>query len=343
MGLPTPLSVRRNWGRNMALQDNHDALLLDLDGTVWNGGVAIEHAVDAINGSGLAAMYVTNNASRSAGDVAQMLNAIGLNAAEQEVITSAQAALTMAESHLEHGDSVLVVGAASFKQLVSDAGYRVVASADDNPKVVLHGHNPETGWAQLSEAALAIQQGAIYLATNLDTTLPMERGFMVGNGSMVAAVTSATGVVPEAAGKPGPAMFLQAADRLGAKRPLAVGDRLDTDIAGGVAAGIPALHLLTGVSGPLALIEAPKEHRPTFIADDLRGLTQDAESLRPGAQGGFTARIDGDDIILGNGNVAATPTEALRTVLEVAWHMETPPEYVRPNSEAAERATAQWW
>ena len=132
-------------------------------------------------------------------------------------------------------------------------------------------------------------------------------------------------------------------DRLGAKRPLAVGDRLDTDIAGGVAAGIPALHLLTGVSGPLALIEAPKEHRPTFIADDLRGLTQDAESLRPGAQGGFTARIDGDDIILGNGNDAATPTEALRTVLEVACHMDTPPEYVRPNSEAAERATAQWW
>lgn len=327
----------------MALQDNHDALLLDLDGTVWNGGVAIEHAVEAINGSGLAAVYVTNNASRSAADVAAMLNAIGLHAAEKDVITSAQAALTMAEDHLAPGDPVLVVGAPSFKKLVGDAGYRMVESADDNPKAVLHGHNPETGWAQLSEAALAIRKGAVYLATNLDTTLPMERGFMVGNGSMVAAVTSVTGVTPDAAGKPGPAMFIQAADRLKAQRPLAVGDRLDTDIAGGVAAGIPALHLLTGVSGPLALVEAPKEHRPTFIADDLRGLTHEADRLRPGAQGGFTARIDGDDIILGNGNDDATPTEALRTVLEVAWHMETPPEYVRPNSEAAERATAQWW
>lgn len=327
----------------MALQDNHDALLLDLDGTVWNGGVAIEHAVEAINGSGLAAVYVTNNASRSAADVAAMLNAIGLHAAEKDVITSAQAALTMVEDHLAPGDPVLVVGAPSFKKLVGDAGYRMVESADDNPKAVLHGHNPETGWAQLSEAALAIRKGAVYLATNLDTTLPMERGFMVGNGSMVAAVTSATGVTPDAAGKPGPAMFIQAADRLKVQRPLAVGDRLDTDIAGGVAAGIPALHLLTGVSGPLALVEAAKEHRPTFIADDLRGLTHEADRLRPGAQGGFTARIDGDDIILGNGNDDATPTEALRTVLEVAWHMETPPEYVRPNSEAAERATAQWW
>ena len=338
-----PQSALRSWAKRMTLQDNHDALLLDLDGTVWNGGVAIEHAVEAINGSGLAAMYVTNNASRSAADVAAMLNAIGLHAAEEDITTSAQAALTMAEDHLAPGDPVLVVGAPSFKKLVGDAGYRMVESADDNPRAVLHGHNPETGWAQLSEAALAIRKGAVYLATNLDTTLPMERGFMVGNGSMVAAVTSATGVTPDAAGKPGPAMFIQAADRLKAQRPLAVGDRLDTDIAGGVAAGIPALHLLTGVSGPLALIEAPKEHRPTFIADDLRGLTHDADQLRPGAQGGFTARIDGDDIILGNGNDDATPTEALRTVLEVAWHMETPPEYVRPNSEAAERATAQWW
>ena len=166
---------------------------------------------------------------------------------------------------------------------------------------------------------------------------------MIGNGSMVAAVTSATGVTPESAGKPGPAMFIQASERMNAKRPLAVGDRLDTDIAGGVAAGIPSLHVLTGVSGPLALMEAPKEQRPTFIAEDMRGLNEDPEVLRPGPQGGFAARIDGNDIILSYGKDGATPIQALRTVLEVAWHMETPPEFVRPNSEAAEAATAQWW
>ena len=166
---------------------------------------------------------------------------------------------------------------------------------------------------------------------------------MVGNGSMVAAVTSATGVTPRAAGKPEPAMFLQAASALGAKRPLAVGDRMDTDIAGAVAAGIPALHVLTGVSGPLALIEAPKELRPTFIAEDMRALAQDAEQLKPSAQGGFGARVDGRDIILSHGNEGATSIQALRTVLEVAWMMDTPPELVRPNSDAAEAATANWW
>lgn len=327
----------------MALQDNYDALLLDLDGTVWEGGDAIDHAVDAINGSGVPAVYITNNASRSAHDVAEMLRAIGLHTESDDVLTSAQAALGLAEEHLTVGDPVLVLGAPSFRELVANAGYAVVDSADDNPKVVLHGHNPETGWSQLSEAALAIARGAVYLASNLDTTLPMQRGLMVGNGSMVAAVTSATGVIPRAAGKPEPAMFLQAATKVGAKRPLAVGDRLDTDIAGAVAAGIPALHVLTGVSGPLALLEAPEALRPTFIADDLRALTADAHVLQPSAQGGFGARIDGHDIILSHGHDGATSIQALRTVLEVAWMMETPPQLVRPNSDAAEAATANWW
>ena len=138
-------------------------------------------------------------------------------------------------------------------------------------------------------------------------------------------------------------MFLQAASELGAQRPLAVGDRLDTDIAGAVAAGIPALHVLTGVSGPLALLEAPKELRPTFIAEDMRGLLADKGELKPSAQGGFGARIDGGDIILSYGNPDATSVQALRTVLEVAWMMDAPPELVRPNSEAAEAATADWW
>lgn len=326
----------------MALIDTHDALLLDLDGTVWEGGDAIPHAVEAIRGSNRPTLYITNNASRGADEVASMLGTIGLDVAPDNVLTSAQAALGLAQKHLEPGDNVLVLGAQSFRDLVTAAGYSVVDSADDNPKVVLQGHNPDTGWRELSEAALAIQRGAVYLASNLDTSLPMQRGLMVGNGSMVAAVTSATGVVPEAAGKPAPAMFLQAASQANAARPLAIGDRLDTDIAGAVAAGIPALHVLTGVSGQLALIEAPKEHRPTYIAEDMRGLNADPAELRPGRQGGFGARIDGRDIILSHGNPGATSIEALRTVLEVAWHMETPPELVRPNSDAAEAATADW-
>lgn len=334
----------------MRITQLYDALLLDLDGTVWAGDTAIPHAVEAVTyakEAGLAAAYITNNASRPPAEVAAKLSAMGLASEPADVLTSAQAAVQLATKHASEGDKILVVGAPSFVDLVREAGFVPVTSADECPKVVLHGHSPDNGWRQLSEAALAIAQGAKYIASNLDTTLPMDRGFMVGNGSMVAAVTSATGVVPQAAGKPEPAMFDLTKKNLGSKRPLAVGDRLDTDIAGGVAAKMDALHVLTGVSGPLALIAAPASQRPTYIAEDLRVLTDDvdAEELRPAPQGGFTAARNGDEIVLDGGDIDASPLQALRTVLAVAWADGEDPAsaVVTPASEAARAATQAWW
>lgn len=327
----------------MSLLRTHDALLLDLDGTVWEGDLAVAGAVEAINGSGVPAVYITNNAMRSPESVAEKLQAIGLNAGAADVVTAAQAAIEMAAEHLQAGDAVYVIGTASFRDLVAAAGYRVVDSAAEQPKAVLQGLDPEAGWAELSEAALAIRNGASYFVSNLDTTLPSERGLLVGNGSMVAAVVSATEVTPTSAGKPQPAMFLTAARRLNSQRPLVVGDRLDTDIEGGNAAGMPSLHVLTGVSGHIALLEAPKELRPTYVAEDLGALREEAATLRPGAQGGFTARVDGNDILLDRGRPESTSIEALRTVLEVAWAMKQPADLIRPISEHAARAVSDWW
>lgn len=340
----------------MSVMESYDALLLDLDGTVWEGGVALPHAVEAINAvteSGKSAAYVTNNASKAPDVVAGMLQSIGLNAQAADVLTSAQAAVMLAEREIAPGSNVLVVGADSFKDLVREAGFNVVASADDQPAAVLHGHSPDTGWHQLSEAALSIRAGAVYLASNLDSTLPMERGFMVGNGSMVAAVTNATGVVPEAAGKPGPAMFHLAQKNIGSSRPLVVGDRLDTDIAGGVAAGMDALHVLTGVSGPWALVAAAPQLRPSFIAEDMRALVDPAltaDDLRPGAQGGFIASVDhrGNEetvITLDGGESSSTWLHALRTVLGAAWSGEYSDQefIVEAVSDAARDAVQAWW
>lgn len=327
----------------MSLLEFYDALLLDLDGTVWEGGRAIDGAVDTINSSGVKSMYITNNASRSPRDVADRLQAIGLDAPEQSVLTSAQSAVSLAREQFPGGARALIVGADSFRELARTAGFDVVFSADDSPDVVLHGHSPDNGWAVLTEAALAIRNGASYIASNLDTTLPTERGLAIGNGSLVAAVISATGVTPAAAGKPQPTMFTQAATMLDAERPLAVGDRLDTDIEGGNAAGMPTFQVLTGVSGPIALLEAPPEQRPTYIAKDLRDLGRPAADLIPGPQGGFTARVDRDNILLDRGADDAEPIQALRTVLEVAWTMKNPPELIRPMSEAAEKAASTWW
>lgn len=326
----------------MSLLENYDALLLDLDGTVWEGGRAIPSAVDVINSCGLEAMYITNNASRAPELVAEKLQGIGLNAGPQQVLTSAQAAVTLAADKLKTGAKVLVVGADSFRELARAAGFEVVTSADDNPAAVLQGFDPSVDWAMLTEAALAIRNGAQFIASNLDTSLPTERGLAVGNGSLVAAVTSATGVRPISAGKPECAMFLQAAELIGSKRPLAVGDRLDTDIAGGNAAAMDTFHVLTGVSGAMDLIEAPKGLRPDYIGANMSDLSLSSEQLRPGAQGGFTARIDGYDLLLERGDEGATPIQALRTVLEVVWAMPEPPRYIHPRSDVAEQATKAW-
>ena len=325
-----------------ALADLYDVLLFDLDGTVWEGGRALDHAVPSIVEAGVKPFYITNNASPSL-LVAEMLAKIGLDCSSDEIITSAEAALELARPFLSEGDAVLVPGAPSFKELVTGAGYRVVSSADDCPVVVLQGHSPDTGWQELSEAALAVRNGAVYLASNLDTSLPMVRGLMVGNGSMVAAVTSATGVVPEAAGKPEPAMFHQAVSLSGAQKALAVGDRLDTDIAGGNRAGMDTLQVLTGVSGPYALLKAKPEERPTYIADDLRGLLADDGDLKPGPQGGFEATLHGDTLLLSGGAERSTSTEALRTALGVAWAVNTEVRTVEPVSKWAQGAVEAWW
>ena len=206
----------------------------------------------------------------------------------------------------------------------------------------LQGMDKSVGWTQLSEGAIAINNGAKYYASNLDTQLPTERGLAVGNGSLVAAITSTTGVEPKSAGKPEPAMFTQAAKLVGATKPLAVGDRLDTDIAGGNTAAMDTFHVLTGVSRELELIEAPVDLRPNFIGAGFHELSLSEAQASPGAQGGFMARYDGYDIVLQGGNEKSTSIEALRTVLEVAWAGPKPPRYIQPRSEFAEKAVSTW-
>ncbi|WP_018118975.1 HAD-IIA family hydrolase [Corynebacterium mastitidis] len=291
----------------MTLIQRYDALLFDLDGTVWHGDVPIPGAAEALRGCD--PIYLTNNASKAPEEVQDKLAGMGFP--RGSVLTSAQAAVALA-AETKPGASALILGADSFRRLAREAGLRVVESADERPDFVLHGHSPETGWRQLSEAALAIRAGARYIASNRDTSLPSERGLMVGNGSMVAAVESATGVRAVAAGKPETRMFEQAAR--GAERPLVIGDRLDTDIAGGVAAGMDTLHVLTGVSTAWDLLTAPPEHRPTYVAEDLGGLHMEPEALRPGPREGARAYRDGDAIV-----VEGPAHQGLLAALPLAW------------------------
>ena len=187
-------------------------------------------------------------------------------------MTAAQAAAQLLASRLPAGEKVLVVGGAGLVTAVRAAGYEVVFSADDEPAAVAQGFAPEVGWAQLAEAAYAIERGAWHVASNLDLSLPTARGFAPGNGSLVGAVRAATGVTPDSAGKPSPTMYHMAVERAGARETLVVGDRLDTDLAGARAGGFIGLHVLTGVNSARDDVLAKPGERPHLIGADLLSL-----------------------------------------------------------------------
>ncbi|MBN9643590.1 HAD-IIA family hydrolase [Corynebacterium mendelii] len=327
----------------MTCLDDFDALFLDCDGTVYEGGRPIDHAREALAHVTCPVMYITNNASRLPSDVAASLSGMGIPATEEQVMTSAMAGVGMLKEIFPAGSVILVLGTDTLAQLVEKAGFTATRTADDHPDGVIHGHSPDTGWAELSEAALAIRAGARYIATNRDLQLPAERGMTVGNGAMVMAVVHSTGVDPQSAGKPAPTMFEQAKKALGVANPLAIGDRLDTDIAGGNNAGQATLQVLTGVSGPQALLTAEKNLRPVMVAEDLRALSEETTALTPQAQDGFTARREGGTIVLSGGDDSSRFIAGLRTVLACAWDGGPVPAAVRADSPAAEKVVARWW
>ena len=262
-----------------SLAQQHDCLLLDLDGTLFRGHAPTVGAVAALEATDTRALFVTNNASRAAGDVAEHLRELGFAADAADVVTSAQSAAKLLADQLPAGSAVLVVGTDALGDEISAVGLRPVRLAAGQPAAVVQGHSTETCWANLAEAALAIRAGALWVAANVDKTLPTERGLLPGNGAMVAALRTATEAEPQVAGKPAPTLMSDALARGDFHAPLVVGDRLDTDIAGANAADLPSLMVLTGVSTAAEAVHARPAERPTYIAADLRGLHADAQTL----------------------------------------------------------------
>jgi HAD superfamily hydrolase (TIGR01450 family) len=217
-------------------------------------------------------VFVTNNASRGANEVANHLTEVGIPSQESDVFTAAQAAAEILVAKVTHGAKVLVIGGEGLRAVVREKGFDVVDAVADRPDAVVQGWHPDVGWRQLAEAAYAVRAGAYFLATNRDLTLPNDRGIAPGNGSLVRAVVTASGVEPECAGKPEPQMFRIAATRAGASLPLVIGDRLDTDIRGANAAGFASLLVFTGASTATDLLHAVPDERPTHIGVDIASL-----------------------------------------------------------------------
>lgn len=279
------------------LLDLHDALLLDLDGVVYVGPHPVAHAVDVLRAAaaeGVTTAFVTNNAARPPAVVAEHLRSFGLDVDDRDVVTSAQAGAREVAALVPAGSAVLAVGGPGVGLALAARGLRPVASADDGPVAVLMGYGPDVSWRELAEAAYAVGAGAVLVATNLDLSFPTDRGIAPGNGTLVAAVTAATGVAPAVvAGKPFEPLVRESVERVGARRPLMVGDRLDTDIEAGTRSGIPSLMVLTGVHGVDDLLAAPPHRRPTYLAADLRGLAASPATLAVAEPEGGRGEDDG--------------------------------------------------
>ncbi len=254
----------------------YDAALFDLDGVVYRGPDAVPGAAEGIRGLrdlGIKVGFVTNNAARSPLVVARHLDDLGIPATADDVVTSAQAIAKLMAEALPRGAAVLVTGTDALRAEVRAAGLTPVKDAADRPVAVVVGFAPGLTWDDLNEAAYAVQNGAVWYGCNPDRTRPTDRGLAIGLGTMLDALGEVLpGKRPIMAGKPFRPLLDETVRRLGAQRPIFVGDRLDTDIEGANAVGMDSMLVLSGSHGPEDLLAAEPQRRPTYVAADLRGL-----------------------------------------------------------------------
>ncbi|MDT4973497.1 MAG: glycerol-phosphatase [Pseudonocardiales bacterium] len=315
------------------LAEIYDVALLDLDGVVYVGQHAvpgIPEALAAVRAVGMRLAFVTNNAARPPAVVARHLSALGIAAEPGEVINSAQAAAHYLADRLSTGATVLVVGTTGLEEALVERGLVPVHSADDDPQAVVQGYSPDLEWRQLAEGAVAIRRGLLWVATNVDPTVPSPRGPLPGNGSLVAALRHATGAEPVVTGKPNPAMHLESVQRSGAQRPIVVGDRLDTDVEGANAAGCPSLLVFTGVTSAADLLAAAPAMRPTYVAPGAGGLltAHKAPTLSDGVArcGDWEVRRAGGELTLAHTTDGGLPSsdddlDPLRALCALAWSL----------------------
>lgn len=305
------------------LREAYDVAVLDLDGVVYRGRDAVPGAPEALNeaqAQGMHLAFVTNNASRPPATVGEHLRSLGVEARDEDVVNSAQAAARLLAARLEPGSKVFLIGGEGLELALRERDLVPVSSVEEHPVAVVQGYGPDLTWKQIMAGATLVHDGLPWVASNTDLTIPTASGTAPGNGALVRLIADFAGREPEVAGKPQSALFEETLDRVGGERPLVVGDRLDTDIEGGVAMGWDTLLVLTGVTGLEELVRAGVQCRPTYVAPDLAALGEPQPAVEDdggtATLGGWTAKVvDGALQVDGEGTIA----DWWRVVAEAAW------------------------
>jgi glycerol-1-phosphatase len=310
--------------RSQPVLAKYRGVICDLDGVVYRGAHAVPGAVPSLNAmiaGQVPVVFATNNASRSPAAARAHLRELGLGDEGWSVVTSSQAAAAYLAERLRPGAPVLAVGGPGVPEALTEAGLtplRVTELAGQSVDAVVQGLGQDVTWRDLAEVAYLVQAGAIWVATNLDATVPTSRGVAPGNGAFVGAVQTATPAAPHVTGKPGTALFDLARSRLGCDRSetIMVGDRLDTDIVGARAAGVDSMFVLGGASTLRDLAFAEDDARPTYFGFDLSGLLQPGLCRRPGPDDAVDLSPEG---VLSVRRPVARH-RLLQAIVSAAWH-----------------------
>jgi len=317
-----------------SLISDFDGIVCDLDGVIYRGHAVVPHAVPSVLSAiaaGVLVVYATNNASRSPAEVSAHLDSLGLPGPESRIVTSAQAGAQYVAQRCPRGSRVLAVGGPGVSLALREAGLLPVlaqaALSQEPVAAVLQGYGAQVAWTDLAEAAYAVQAGALWVATNNDSTLPTDKGVAPGNGALVGAVRQAVATDPVVVGKPHTPLYDLSVSVLGTStgRTLAIGDRLDTDISGAVAAGMDAFFVFGGVHGWADVAGVDLTARPRFVATDLRSLhlvyespVQDVSDPARWVCGQAQASVSDSGALV----MAQTGglNERLRAALAALWH-----------------------
>ncbi len=259
--------------------------VFDLDGVLYLGDTAIPYAADAIRrlqAQNKPVYFLTNNSGRTRADYQEKLAQVnGLDVAESQIFTSAYATALYLKARGASGQTAFVIGEAGLAlELEQVGGLHAVRLPDSVPiediDYVVVGIDRQFTYDKLRFAHAAITRGhAQFIATNRDSTFPMEVGEIPGGGSLVAALATATSREPLTIGKPETHAYeaiLETA-HVSASQSVMIGDRLDTDIAVGNQAGARTVLVLTGVTSAQQARAAVAPFVPTEIIGDLRALT----------------------------------------------------------------------
>lgn len=315
--------------KSSSIWGKYDTLLCDLDGVIYEGTNAIGGAVETVNSileTGLPVGYVTNNSSRKPETIAAQLEGFGILTKPQDIIGSAKTGVEILATLIPAGAKVFVVGGEGLRSRVIEAGFELVDNSDEKPAGVIQGFDPSVAWTDLAEASYSIANGAKWVATNQDWTIPREKGIAPGNGTLVSAVHTAVGQLPIFAGKPEPAIYKTAVDHFGAKRAIFIGDRIDTDIRGANRAEIDSVLVMTGISTRKEALGVKKEDRPVFIIETMAELLADYDQPKKTKRGfackGVEVELLGNKVLVTHGDPKSIG--ALRAACAVIYNSETP-------------------